>query len=148
MDRRWNKASIWISRILELPELIDDKGRILTGQRAQRRTVERELRARAAAIRTELLRDEIYRTDCKNREEREAYYEHQLHNDEAWSRLSKRQEQLAVAIDKSSHEKEVLDHERKALKAALEGLYSRIIEDSQLEQLLATSVGIRPMTTA
>lgn len=136
-----------ISKLLGIPEQIEAQGRILTAQRASRRTTERERDAREATIRKDLLTDTAYRECCRNKEEREAYFEHVKHNDEAWNKLQSRWEQLAVAIDKSTLAKETLDHERKALKAALEREYALALEgamhDQALTQMTAKQGGTR-----
>jgi hypothetical protein len=126
-----------INKLLAIPQLIDDQGRILIAQRAIKRTTERERDAREAAIRTELLTDNTYKDHCRIKEERDAYFEHVKHNDEVWGKLQRRWEQLTVAVDKSTLAKEVLDHDRKALKAALEREYARVIEETISDQTLS-----------
>ena len=125
-----------IGKLLDLPEQIEIEGRILTGLRANRRTSEGRLKAREAAIQVELLTDPVYRKQCRNKEEREAYIEHAAFQDLQCSKLRQRLDQLAVAIDKHSLNKEVLDHQRKALKAALEREYALTLEEALHDQAL------------
>lgn len=125
-----------IGKLLDIPEQIEAQGRILTGLRANRRTSEGELKAREAEIRKDLLTDSVYLKQCRNKEEREAYVEHVQFQDAAWSKLRQRLDQLAVAIDKHALNKEVLDHQRKALKAALEREYALALEGAMHDQAL------------
>lgn len=129
-----------IGKLLDLPEQIEVQGRILTGLRANRRTSEGELKAREAEIRKDLLTDPVYREQCRNKEEREAYIEHVQFQDPTWLKIKQRLDQIAVAIDKHALNKEVLDHQRKALKAALEREYALAIEEAMHDQALTQMV--------
>lgn len=129
-----------VERLLELPRLIEKTGRQLVAQRAERRNLERKIKARDAALRVELLDWDEYR-QCGNADERAAVIENAKHTDPNWEGLQERLEQLTVAIEKSQLEKEVLDHERKALKAALEREYADIIVRALDDQALAGAVG-------
>jgi hypothetical protein len=128
-----------IERILELPKLIDATGRKLAGLRSDRRKTEMKLKAREATIRKELLTLDIYKS-CSNADERAAVYEDAKHSDPAWEDLQERFEQLTVLIEMTTNEREALDHERKALKAALEREYAEIIERVLTDRMLAESV--------
>lgn len=125
-----------ISKLLDIPELIEAQGRILTGLRASRRTSEGELKAREATIRKGVLTDPVYLKQCRNKEEREAYIEYIQFEDATWSKIRQRLDQLAVAIDKHALNKDVLDHQRKALKAALEREYALAIQEAMHDQAL------------
>jgi 3-methyladenine DNA glycosylase/8-oxoguanine DNA glycosylase len=129
-----------IDRLLELPQLIEKVGRQLVAQRAEKRNLERRVKAREAAMRVELMGWDEYR-DCSNADERSAVIENATHTDPNWEGLQERLEQLTVAIEKSQLEKEVLDHERKALKAGLEREYADIIEQALSDRALASVVG-------
>jgi hypothetical protein len=54
--------------------------------------------------------------------------------------LQERLEQLLSLIDHSTNHREALDHERKALKAALEREYAEIIEQVLHDKALANAV--------
>jgi hypothetical protein len=129
-----------IDRLLVIPKLIEKVGRQLVAQRAERRTLERKLKAREAALRVELMDWDQY-SRAKNAEDRGAVIENAKHTDPNWEGMQERLEQLTVAIEKSQLEKEVLDHERKALKAGLEREYADIIEQALSDQALASVVG-------
>lgn len=129
-----------IDRILDLPALIEAEGRKLAGLRANRRTQERKIKAREALLRKELMELGEYQA-CRNNDERDALYEHSKHIDADWEDLTERLEQLLSLIDHSTNHKEALDHERKALKAALEREYadilSRVLQDHMLAETVA-----------
>lgn len=127
-------------RILELPPLIDAEGKKLAGLRANRRTQERKIAAREALLRKDLMDLEEYQA-CNNNDERKALVEHSKYSDPAWEELTERLEQLLSLIDHTTNKKEVLDHERKALKAVLEREYADIIERLLSDRALANAVG-------
>ncbi len=128
-----------IDRILELPPLIEVEGKKLAGLRAERRTQERKIAKREALLRKELMDLEEYQA-CKNNDERKALYDDSKYTDLGWEVLTERLEQLVALIDHSTNHKEALDHERKALKAALEREYAEIIERVLDDRALATAV--------
>jgi hypothetical protein len=128
-----------IERLLELPQVIDKVGRQKVAMRAERRRLERKLKAREALVRKDLLDLDLYKK-CSNADERAAVYQDAVHTDPDWEEMSERLEQLTVAIEKAQHEQEVLDHERKALKAALEREYAEIIQEALEDRVLATAV--------
>lgn len=128
-----------IDRILELPPLIEAEGRKLAGLRAERRVQERKLKAREALLRKELMELGEYQ-EAKNNDERTALFEHSKFIDADWEALQERLEQLISLIDHSTNHKEALDHERKALKAALEREYADIIERLLSDRVLANAV--------
>lgn len=128
-----------IDRILELPPLIEAEGKKLAGLRANRRTQERKLKAREALLCKELMELGEYQA-CRNNDERTALFEHSKHIDGDWEDLQERLEQLLTLIDHSTNHKEALDHERKALKAALEREYADIIERLLSDRVLANAV--------
>ena len=128
-----------IDRILELPPLIEAEGRKLAGLRANKRTQERKIKAREALLRKELMELGEYQA-CRNNDERDALYEHSKYVDADWESLTERLEQILTLIDHSTNLKEALDHERKALKAALEREYADIIERVLNDRALANAV--------
>lgn len=125
-----------VQRILEIPGLIDPLLRKRTALRAERRTAERKLKAQASLVRSETLRDADYLA-ASNQTERDILLEAALHNDDAYLELSERVDQLTTAIEKAQSELDVLDHERKALKAALEREYAEVISNLQSDKILA-----------
>lgn len=133
------KTAERIERILELPKLIDTTGRRLVALRAEKRGLEAKLKKREVTVRYELMSDEEYKA-CANQGERDTVYLATLHADPNWEGISERLEQLAVAIDLATHEKDVYDHERKALKAVLEREYAEIIERLLTDRMLAETI--------
>jgi predicted lipid-binding transport protein (Tim44 family) len=125
-----------IERLLELPAAIDVVGRRKVAMRAERRKLERRLKAREATVRKDLLDLELYK-GCGNADERAAVYQDALHTDPSWEEMQERLEQLTVAIEKAQHEQDVLDHERKALKAVLEREYAEILREALEDKALA-----------
>ena len=128
-----------IDRILELPPLLEAEGKKLAGLRANRRTQERKIAAREALLRKELMELGEYQA-CKNNDERTALYENSKYIDADWESLTERLEQILTLIDHSVNHKDALDHERKALKAALEREYAEIIERALDDRALANAV--------
>lgn len=122
-----------VARLLALPGLIDAVGKRLVAQRAERRKVERRIAFRQAEIRLDL---DV--SAYPNEKMREAAYLVACGKDADLANLQDRLEQLLVAIDRYTHEKEVLDHERKALKAALEREYAVVLERVLTDQMLAS----------
>lgn len=141
-----------IERLLEIPKLIDTEGKKRVALTAERRTVERLIQAREAAVLRDLMVAEAYRA-CKNADERAALLEDAKHRDDihgekGWPELQKRLDQILLTIDKCRHNENVLDHERKALKAALEREYAEIIERALTDRMLAEAVAGRRRTAA
>lgn len=131
-----------IDRILELPALLDAEGKKLAGLRADRRKQERKIDAREALLRKELMELDEYQA-CKNSDERTALVQWSKHADPGWEDLTERLEQLHAMIDHCTNRKEVLDHERKALKAALEREYAAVIEAVHQDQALVKGIAGR-----
>lgn len=133
-------------RLLELPPLIDGVGKRRVALRAEKRALERKLKAREATIRKECLELSIYK-ECANADERSAVFEDAKFSDPNWEHMAERLEQLSLAIDKAQQEESVLDHERKALKAVLEREYAQIIaehmDDRTLVNAVARGQGVR-----
>jgi hypothetical protein len=139
MSSRSEKVFERIERLLELPPKIDAVGRRKVAMRAERRKLERKLKAREALVRKDLLDLDLYK-QRSNADERAAVYQDALHSDPDWEEMQERLEQLAVAVEKAQHEQDVLDHERKALKAALEREYAEIIRETLEDKVLANAV--------
>ena len=136
-----------IERLLNIPALIDAAGKQRVALTAERRTVERKIKAREAYLLKDLMEAAEYQA-CKNADERAALVEHAKYADdldqkEGWQALQKRLDQILLTIDKARHEEAVLDHERKALKAALEREYAEIIERALTDRMLAETIGRR-----
>jgi hypothetical protein len=137
--KRDDKLLARIERLLAIPPLIEQLGRQLVALRAERRTQERKIKAREAVIRKELLDLDLYQ-QCSNADERNAVYQDALHADPNWEALQERLEDILIAIDKATYERDALDHERKALKAALEREYADIISELLSDRMLANAV--------
>lgn len=133
-----------IRRILALPALIEEEAKQLVALRAERRTIERELARLKAIRRRDALRDPEY-ASLKNQGDREAWIQALLAEDPEIAKLEKRLDQILTAIDKAQAAKEVLEHERKALKAALEREYALIIEEALNDRKLADVVARRAL---
>lgn len=137
-----------IERLLELPKIIDKHGRLKVALRAERRGLERRIKAREALIRQELLELEVYKS-CSNADERTAVYQAAVHADPAWEGMQERMESLMAGIEMAQHDEGVADHERKALKAALEREYAAVIERALSDRVLADVItSNRPGATA
>ena len=128
-----------IQRLLELPALIDKAGKMRVAQRAEKRNLEHRMKAREALVKKELFEFEEYKT-CSNADERKTLVDDAIYSDTDWEGMRERLEQLMVAIEKSTHEEGVLDHERKALKAALEREYAETIKEFLTDEMLANRV--------
>jgi hypothetical protein len=126
-------------RILELPALLDEHGRALTAFRAEKRKVEHQIESLEASIRINVIGTEAYKA-LKNKEDRDAYFRLALDQSESWTKKIDRLDQLLTAIDKHTQARDVLDHERKALKAALEREYAEIIQAALSDKTLADAM--------
>ncbi len=128
-----------IQRLLELPALIDRAGKKRIAQRAEKRGLERRIKAREALVKKELFEFDEYKT-CSNADERRVLVDAAVYADPEWEGMQDRLEQLTVAIEVSTHEEGVFDHERKALKAALEREYAETIKEFLTDQMLTNRV--------
>lgn len=125
-----------VQRILELPGLIEPLVKQRTALRAERRTTERKLAKRTVEVKRVVLEDDAYRA-ASNQTERDIILASELEADDECLKLGARVDQLTTSIEKVVGELEVLDHERKALKAALEREYAAVIEQLQSDRILA-----------
>lgn len=132
-----------IDRLLELPALIDAPARRLTALRAERRKADHRLEACENRVRMACMRSDDYRT-ARNAQERQAIYLSQLYYDDEYQRLTNRRDELGVAIDNATADKEALEREYKALRAALEGRYAEILEAVLTDRTLAEAVARHP----
>lgn len=132
-----------VKRILELPELIGKLERQRVALRAERRTTKRKLDAQATLVQRETIQlDDDYQ-QAANQKERDVLLDAALHNDDTWLELAERVDQLTTSIEKADAELSTLDHERKALKAALEREYAAIIEQLHSDRILADAASSR-----
>ncbi|NJK43501.1 MAG: hypothetical protein HC933_03845 [Pleurocapsa sp. SU_196_0] len=129
-----------ISRMLELPKLLERAGRQIVAQRAERRTLERKLETLEASIRVRLIEQSTAFQALKNQADREAYLRDSLAKNSEWTFMRDRLESLTTAIEKAVSDKDALEHERKALKAALEREYAAIIERVLTDRQIAEAV--------
>lgn len=120
-----------IARLLEIPEQIEAVRRQLIAQRAELRTAKRRVEKLTAQVRLNLP------ADIKNEKQRDAWVIVQCEQTPDWVKVKDREEQLQVAIDKLVAQHDVLDHERKSLKAVLEREYAEIIETALNDRALA-----------
>ena len=126
-------------RIVAIPNLMDEIGRRLVAYRAEKRKVEHQLEGLEASIRIATIGKDEYKA-LKNKEDRDAYYRMALDSSESWTAKRDRLDQLLTVIDKDSQARDVLDHERKALKAALERVYAEVIEAALSDKSLADAM--------
>lgn len=125
-----------IGRLLELPSEIEKLTKRRVALRAERRTTELKLKRQAALVNSETLQDKEYR-EARTAREREILLEAALQQDDVYGELLERLDQLSTAFEKVAGELEVLDHERKALKAVLEREYAAVIERVVSDRILA-----------
>ncbi|GEM48804.1 hypothetical protein [Deinococcus cellulosilyticus] len=135
-----NQLRARCTRLLEIPEQIEAVRRLLTAQRAELRKVRRKLDHLEAQIRLQVP------ADLKNEKQRDAWVLVACEADQDWSKAKDREESLQTAIDKYLAEHDVLDHERKSLRAVLEREYADIIEtalnDRALVEVLSRKGGL------
>lgn len=125
-----------VQRLLELPGLIEPLVKQRTALRAERRTTEAKLKRRTAEVRRLVLEDDAYRA-AANQTERDIILDAAVLEDDTCAKLAARVDQLTTSIEKAQAELEVLEHERKALKAALEREYAAVIERALADRVLA-----------
>lgn len=125
-----------VQRLLELPGLIEPLLRQRTALRAERRSTEAKLRRRIAEVRRLTLED-IYYASAANQTERDIILEAAVVEDDDCAKLSARVDQLTTSIEKVQADLDALDHERKALKAALEREFAAVIEKALTDRVLA-----------
>jgi hypothetical protein len=125
-----------VQRILEIPELLGPLYRKRTALAAEKRKYDGLLQRRTVLVKSETLQDADYKA-AANAPERQILIDAALWNDDDYSSLSERVDQLAVALDSVKAEIDLLDHERKALKAALEREYAEVIERLHADRILA-----------
>ena len=126
-----------VQRLLELPALIVPLERQRTALRAERRTTEAKVVRQRVLVLNELIdQDERYKS-ASNQKERDLLMEAALHGDDQWCELSERIDQLTTTIERVEADLSGLDHERKALKAALEREYASVIEQLHSDRILA-----------
>jgi len=125
-----------VQRLLELPGLMEPLVKQRTALRAERRSTEAKLKRRVAEVRRLVLEDDAYRA-AANQTERDIILEAAVVEDDDCARLAARLDQLTTSIEKVQGELELLDHERKALKAALEREYAAVIERAVADRVLA-----------
>jgi len=125
-----------VQRLLELPGLMEPLVKQRTALRAERRSTEAKLKRRVAEVRRLVLEDDAYRA-AANQTERDIILEAAVVEDDDCARLAARLDQLTTSIEKVQGELELLDHERKALKAALEREFAAVIEKALTDRVLA-----------
>ena len=127
-------------RLLEIPVEIAQINRQLVAMRAERDNVERALKRRETYVRQEARLCERYK-QLKSEAERSDYLRVQVYEDPEYERLADRLAQIAVQVDKLNFEKDALEHERKALYAALISYAAEIFEKKVDEKTLADMAG-------
>lgn len=126
-----------VQRILALPDEIRSLERQRVALRAERRGVEGRLARQAALVQRETIQLDAEYAAASNQRERDVLLLAALHNDDAWSELSERVAQLTTTVERVEADLSGLDHERKALKAALEREYAAVIEQLHSDRVLA-----------
>jgi len=127
-------------RLLEIPVEIAQINRQLVAMRAERDNVERALKRRETYVRQGARLRESYK-QLKSEAERSDYLRVQVYEDPEYERLADRLAQIAVQIDKLNFEKDALEHERKAIYAALISYAAEIFEKKIDEKTLADMAG-------
>ena len=127
-------------RLLEIPVEIAQINRQLVAMRAERDNVERALKRRETYVRQGARLRESYK-QLKSEAERSDYLRVQVYEDPEYERLADRLAQIAVQVDKLNFEKDALEHERKALYAALISYAAEIFEKKVDEKTLADMAG-------
>lgn len=127
-------------RLLEIPVEIARINRQLVAMRAERDNTERALKRRETYVRQGARLRESYK-QLKSEVERTDYLRVQVYEDIEYEHLADRLEQIAVQIDKLVFEKDALEHERKALYAALISYAAEIFEKKIDEKTLADMAG-------
>jgi len=127
-------------RLLEIPVEIAQINRQLVAMRAERDNVERALKRRETYVRQEARLRESYK-QLKSEAERSDYLRVQVYEDPEYERLADRLAQIAVQVDKLNFEKDALEHERKAIYAALISYAAEIFEKKIDEKTLADMAG-------
>lgn len=127
-------------RLLEIPVEIAQINRQLVAMRAERDNVERALKRRETYVRQEARLRERYK-QLKSEAERSDYLRVQVYEDPEYERLADRLAQIAVQVDKLNFEKDALEHERKAIYAALISYAAEIFEKKVDEKTLADMAG-------
>jgi len=127
-------------RLLEIPVEIAQINRQLVAMRAERDNVERALKRRETYVRQGARLRESYK-QLKSEAERSDYLRVQVYEDPEYERLADRLAQIAVQVDKLNFEKDVLEHERKAIYAALISYAAEIFEKKVDEKTLADMAG-------
>ena len=127
-------------RLLEIPVEIAQINRQLVAMRAERDNVERALKRRETYVRQEARLRERYK-QLKSEAERSDYLRVQVYEDPEYERLADRLAQIAVQVDKLNFEKDALEHERKAIYAALISYAAEIFEKKIDEKTLADMAG-------
>ena len=127
-------------RLLEIPVEIAQINRQLVAMRAERDNVERALKRRETYVRQGARLRESYK-QLKSEAERSDYLRVQVYEDPEYERLADRLAQIAVQVDKLNFEKDALEHERKAIYAALISYAAEIFEKKIDEKTLADMAG-------
>lgn len=126
-----------VQRILALPPEILALERQRTALRAERRTTEGKLKKQTTLVLRETIQLDDDYAAAKNQRERDVLLDAALHNDDVWCELTERVAQLTTTLDRVEADLSGLDHERKALKAALEREYAAVIEQLHSDRILA-----------
>ncbi|WP_299427174.1 hypothetical protein [uncultured Meiothermus sp.] len=128
------------TRLLSIPAEITRINRQLVAMRAERDKVKKDLERREVYVRQGARLRESYKT-LKSEAERSDYLKVQVLEDLDYEGLAERAEQIAVQIDKLTFEKDGLEHERKALYAALLAYAAEIFEKKLDEKTIADMAG-------
>lgn len=134
-----------VQRILELPPEIAKLERQRVALRAERRTADAKLAKQTTLVQRETIQlDDDYKA-AANQKERDVLLLASLHNDDVWCELTERVAQLTTTLERVEADLSALDHERKALKAALEREYAAVIEQLHSDRILADAATSRKL---
>jgi predicted transcriptional regulator len=128
-----------IDRLLALPREIARVGRQLTALRAEKRTLEDDLKRRAATVRVSA-RKRVEFEGLKTADAREDYLTLAVLEDTDYEEGAKRLRELQAAIDKAQTQKDELQDEHQSLRAVLEGRYADLLERALTDRQLAELV--------
>lgn len=128
------------ARLLAIPAEIGRINKQLVALRAERDQKGKDLKRRETYVRQGSRLRESYKL-LKSEAERADYLAVQVYEDLEYEHLAERLEQIAVTLDKLNFDKDTLEHERKALYAALTSFAAETLDGAlvRLERALNDS---------
>jgi uncharacterized protein (DUF3084 family) len=128
------------TRLLAIPAEIAKCNKQLVAMRAERDNKKKQLERRETYVRQGSRMRDSYK-QLKSEAERSDYLKVQVYEDIEYEGLMERLEQITVQIDKLTYDKDSLEHERKALYAALTSYAAEVLDGGlvRLEKALGMS---------